>query len=186
MKIPFTSKLDKSFYEKHYIDRFFCVCEYTGMMRKAIIRFKSYGKAASFRTFGLFMTKKLKDKTNVESFDGIVYIPVSNKRLVERGYNQAYLLAKSISKLTGINVIKNVLKRTLDTKSQKELNRTARIENIRGVFKVEKPDKIKEKNILLVDDIMTTGSTLNEASHVLKNAGAKKITAIVLASGRKY
>jgi len=112
----------------------------------------------------------------------IIPIPLSKNKLRKRGYNQAELLAKCLSDKLSVKIISDVLYKIKDTSSQVEIkDRKKRLKNLEGAFKVEGPEKIAGKTIILVDDISTTGATLKEAGHVLKNAGAKKIIGLVVA-----
>jgi len=111
----------------------------------------------------------------------IVPIPLYRRKLKERGFNQAELLARIISKYFNIKLNKNNLKRIKSTQSQTKLSANERIKNVKGVFKVKNGKEFWEKNILLVDDIYTTGATVEEAAKILKRAKAKEIYVFVLA-----
>ena len=114
----------------------------------------------------------------------LVPIPLSRQREAERGFNQAEILAKKIGKAFEIPVCENVLRKIKNVAPQMKLKRSDRLENIKGVFSLrQNVEKIKNKTILLVDDVMTTGATLNEAGGVLKKAGAKNVWGLVLAKG---
>lgn len=112
----------------------------------------------------------------------IVPIPMHHSRERSRGFNQAALIAEKISRNFGIPLEPNVLIRIKNTAPQSGIKSTAeKNKNICGCFSVAKPENIAGKSILLVDDIITSGATLNEACRVLKNAGAKNILALVMA-----
>lgn len=110
-------------------------------------------------------------------------IPLYKRKLRQRGFNQAEEIAKNISLETGGIFLKDVLAKTKPTKNQVELQKSQRKENIRGVFSCRKPDLISGKKIFLVDDVFTTGSTMEEAALALKRAGAKEIWGVVAARG---
>ena len=113
----------------------------------------------------------------------IIPIPLSSKRLYERGYNQSELLAKSIVKhsLQNLQLTTNVLKRK-HTKRQAHTNsKQERKQNARNTFYVRNKHLIKDRDILLIDDIVTTGATLTEARRKLKTSGARSVRAIVVA-----
>lgn len=112
--------------------------------------------------------------------DVVTFIPLHPERLMERGYNQSELLAIYIGEFMGIDVLP-LLKRVKNTGSQTLLRAGERHENIRNAFKAE--ESFEKKSILLVDDILTTGATLNEASRILKENGASFVYAAVFASG---
>ncbi len=111
-----------------------------------------------------------------------VPIPLSGTKFRKRGYNQAEILAKGLSKKFGFPVV-NILRRVRETKSQFSLNKKERAENMAGAFGLRKrfESYIKNKNLLLVDDVLTTGATLSEAAKTLKKNGANKVWGIAFA-----
>lgn len=115
----------------------------------------------------------------------LVPIPLSARRHRERGYNQAELLCKELIKLDGdknFTLEKNVLIKTKETEHQARIKeRSHRLKNLIDSFGVKNPELIKGRNIILIDDITTTGTTLNEAKKILKKSGAKKIIAFTVA-----
>lgn len=113
----------------------------------------------------------------------LVPIPLSRKRLKWRGFNQAEEIAKQLSGFLEIPMSCNTLIKTKNTMPQLNLPQEARKENVKGAFSCEKPEIIKHKKILLIDDVFTTGSTLEEAARILKGAGARDVQGIVVARG---
>jgi len=111
----------------------------------------------------------------------LVPIPLSKKKLKWRGFNQAEEIAKELANYLKIPLISDCLVKIKETKDQVELSEKERRENVRGAFFVKDKTKIEKRNILLVDDVFTTGATMEEAARVLKEAGAKKIVGIVVA-----
>ena len=104
------------------------------------------------------------------------------KKKAIRGYNQAELLAKCLADEIGTIQYKNeILLKILDTKKQSTLNKKERSQNLIGAYKIQNAEIIQNKNIILVDDIFTTGSTANECSKMLKQAGANKICVLTIA-----
>lgn len=120
-------------------------------------------------------------KANLK-IDLITFAPLHPKRLAQRGYNQAEILAQKLSLKTGTE-LKNLLKKTRSTKRQVEMSGKNRRKNLIGAFVLNGKQNIKNKKILIVDDITTTGATLNECALVLKNKGAKEIWGLVVARG---
>jgi ComF family protein len=112
--------------------------------------------------------------------DIVVPVPLSVARLTERGYNQSALLAKPISDAKGISYKPNALKRIRETRSQVDLSLEERWKNVDGAFGAI-PRIVAGKNILLVDDVTTSGATINACSHALITVGAKSIYALTLA-----
>ena len=133
--------------------------------------------------------KMLEEMQELETFQGftrplLIPIPLSKKREKERGYNQSELLCKELSFIDSVSFTfcKNVLYKPFDTKQQtKTRNRSERKNNLCGCFAVRHKEKIKDRNIILIDDIMTTGATIAEARKVLKMSDAKKIVAFTVA-----
>lgn len=112
----------------------------------------------------------------------LIPIPLHPNRQRERGFNQAELVAKYLSNRLGLELAENVLKKNKSTKPQIELRAGERRKNLTGVFAVTSPDLIKNKTIILLDDVKTTGTTLEETAFVLKSAGAKMVWAITVAN----
>jgi competence protein ComFC len=112
----------------------------------------------------------------------IIPIPLSKSRLRKRGYNQTELIANFLSDKLSVRMGTNVLYKAKETISQVEIkDREKRLKNIQGTFKVRNPESIKNKIVILIDDIVTTGATLKEASIMLKQSGAKKVIGLVVA-----
>ncbi len=116
--------------------------------------------------------------------DLIIPVPLHRWRLLKRRYNQAALLARSITKRMDVPVEYDLLQRIKPTQSQGHKNRKERYENLRGAFAVKAGADIKGKNILLVDDVLTTGATVETCAKVLKKAGAEKVFVVTLARTR--
>lgn len=114
--------------------------------------------------------------------DFITFAPLHYRRLATRGYNQSEELASEVALKTKVP-IKNLLIKIKNTKRQVGLKSEARKSNLSGVFKLTNKNLIRGKKIIIVDDILTTGTTLNECAKVLKEAGAKKVWGLVLAKG---
>jgi competence protein ComFC len=133
------------------------------------------------------MMEELSDITIMESFRDSILIPIplSKGRYRERGYNQVELICEQLVKLdNNVNFIleNNVLVKPKDTEHQARIkNRKERLKNIIGSFSTKNENLVKNKNIILIDDILTTGATLTEAKKALKKAGAKKIIAFTIA-----
>lgn len=111
----------------------------------------------------------------------IIPIPLHQRRYLERGFNQSQILAKFIGQYLNIPVVDDALIRTKYTKHQTKLNMSKRLKNITGVFAVNYKQKIIGKKILLIDDVVTTGVSLNEAAKILRQNSAIKVIGLVLA-----
>jgi ComF family protein len=99
----------------------------------------------------------------------------------ERGYNQSLLIAQGISSITKVPVI-NALERLHYSTTQTKLSSNDRMQNVQGIFSIKKADLIRDKRLMLIDDVMTTGSTLEECAHVLLDSGACSVSAFTLAA----
>ncbi len=111
--------------------------------------------------------------------DLLVGVPMSARSERKRGYNQSYLLGEELSRLTAIPFAV-VAEKTRETEQQKSLGRSAREENLKGCFLVKNREAVKGKRLLVVDDAMTTGSTVSELAHVLYRAGALQVDCVTV------
>jgi ComF family protein len=113
--------------------------------------------------------------------DAIIPVPLHPKREKRRGFNQAQVIAKELANLQKVKLLEGVLVKTKNVPPQTFLQLKEREKNVRGAFRVVKKEKIKDRVVLLVDDVYTTGSTVRECSLVLKEAGAKEVKALTIA-----
>ncbi len=113
--------------------------------------------------------------------DFIVPVPLHRARCRERGFDQSEILGEGISQKTNLPLEKGVLKRKKNTKDQTYLNAQQRAENVRDAFSISQPEMVENKKVILVDDVTTTGATLNECARMLQDSGAKSIFAATLA-----
>jgi ComF family protein len=113
----------------------------------------------------------------------LVPVPLHNSRSRSRGFNQAELIARSAARnlSPGLEVDSGILVRKRDTISQVGLSREERMENVRGAFRINAPERVKGRILIVVDDVMTTGTTLSECARVLKRAGAERVWAATVA-----
>ena len=140
---------------------------------KVIYQLKFSGNTAMARAIAE-MAYPLLDNPDFKQCNMIVPVPLYWQRYMLRGYNQSEVLAKMLGKYLNIPV-KSPLKRIRHTTRQATLNREERLKNLKGAFAVPKPEKVAGKIILLVDDVLTTGSTLHACAEALRQAGAKDI-----------
>lgn len=127
------------------------------------------------------VTQQISISPLCNSYDLIVPVPLHRTRLKERGFNQSLLLAKGIAKIYNLPVDYLNLKRVHATTPQVKLKGKDRIKNVRGAFAVQDSNAFKDKRVLLIDDVYTTGATITECSKTLKKAGAKDIKCLTLA-----
>ncbi len=165
----------------YYFQEHLYIFEYQGMIRKIIINYKFNDSSYLYKTIVNFLLKNEKFFQNLKSYDTIIPVPISHKRRKERGYNQSDLIAKEIAKRTQINYQNQCLIKTKNIVEQSKLNKDERQKNIQGVYKLQKLHKIQNKKILLIDDVYTTGSTVNECCKILQQAKPKKVGVLTIA-----
>ena len=153
---------------------------YDEKSKDLILGFKFFDKTENSIVFARWMKNSGKDIFD-SGVDVIIPIPLHYKRLIKRRYNQSGLLAKELSKITNCPVDYDCVTRHKSTRPQVEFLGEARVRNVKNAFVAKYPDRIKGKRILLVDDVMTTGSTLKECALVLKKAGAHSICSLTVA-----
>ena len=161
------------------VDKCLSPLYYHGSVKDSLHRYKFGGATAYADIYSEFIVKCIDE--NQISCDSITWVPLSRRRLRRRGYDQAELLAKLIAKHLGQSPVR-LLKKLRDTPPQ---SKTGSVEkrraNIAGAYACLRPELVQGKQVLLVDDIVTTGATLSEAARVLKKAGAKEVICATLA-----
>ena len=151
-------------------------------MRKSIYRFK-YGKRCEYAAFyAKDICEKLSDEIRMMEADSIIPVPVHASRKRDRGYNQAELIAMELSRFTGIAMHEKLVLRTRKTVPQKELTIQERQNNLKKAFNIS-TNVVKLNRVILVDDIYTTGSTLDAIAMELKRHGVKSVYFIALCIG---
>ena len=116
----------------------------------------------------------------LEDADLILPVPLHCWRLLSRTYNQSALLARRLARMTSVPSAFNTLRRTRETPTQGGLTAAARRQNMARAFKVIRPEQVEDKHVVLIDDVLTTGATLNACARVLKSAGATSVDALVV------
>ena len=154
--------------------------KYEGKVREALLRFKFRGGRGAAEGFGRLLGQCVAEELG-GAFDAVTYAPVSAKRRAARGYDQAYLLARETARHWDAEPL-TLLRKTRDNPPQSGLDAAGRRGNVVGVYEACDPGKIKGKRVLLIDDILTTGSTLSECARVLRAAGAASIVCACLAA----
>lgn len=165
---------EKNFSQHYY---FF---KYEDIIRNQILSYKFKEKPYIYKTITSFFRKKEKNFENLKKYDIILVVPISKCRKKERGYNQSELIAKEISKIILAKIEKDILYKIKNTKPQSTLNKEQRKENAKGAYAVKNISKIENKKILIIDDIYTTGNTVNECAKMLIEKGIKKSNISIL------
>ncbi|MGD9639356.1 MAG: double zinc ribbon domain-containing protein [Alphaproteobacteria bacterium] len=156
---------------------------YDGVGRDLIRAFKYSDRTEACNYFAKLMVNAGRKFFAEEEFkpDYIVPVPIHYKRLLARKYNQSALLARAIALNTGQKVCYDALIRTRNTKPQANFFQKERFKNVKGVFNVNKLEIVKDKKILLIDDVLTTGATVSECAKAMKEQGASKVYVLALA-----
>jgi len=162
---------------------------YDGMLKESIHRLKYIGKTGLAGPLGVLLFGTFARYYESKPVDLIVPIPLYRSKLFKRGFNQSFLLVRNFRRYwlqwkgtePSWKIAPEILVRKRNTKSQTGFNRAERQKNIKGAFVVRKIELVKDRHIVLVDDVHTTGATLTEAGKVLLEAGASSVGSIVVA-----
>ncbi len=166
----------------HFYDRAFSVFVYNDVMQQSIFRFKYRGKQEYADFYAESIYRFLWREIGSFGADALIPVPLHKDRQIKRGYNQASLIAKKLSKFTGIRVEDDLVQRVAATRPQKNLNREERRKNLKRAFLLSQ-NIVKLTRVIIVDDIYTTGSTVDEMSLLLKEAGVREIYVVTVCSG---
>jgi ComF family protein len=154
------------------------VGQFEGPLREAVHQFKYRPCRSLGKPLGDWMV----DRVSVLSgIDAVMPVPLHVKRLRQRGFNQALLLAHRMSERHRVPLSCDNLVRIRPTRPQVELTGDERIKNVKGAFALRQPGEVEDRHVVLIDDVFTTGATMNECAVVLKKAGAARVTAFTLA-----
>ncbi|MCD8038324.1 MAG: ComF family protein [Lachnospiraceae bacterium] len=170
--------------EGHIFDRGVALYDYQSM-KNSIYRFKYKGRCEYADFYAEDIYRRLKNKILAMEADAIIPVPLHRSRLRSRGYNQAELIAKRLSELTGIPMRKNLVKRVRKTVPQKKLDARGRQNNLKKAFNI-KSDVVKLNKAILVDDIFTTGSTMDAVAGELKRRGVERVYFVALCIGEGF
>ena len=181
-RIKYTGRAAEKFPGEFSFDSARSIVVYEGPIKEAIHKLKFRNKKALADPLIELVTIYL-DK-NCRAFDDaqlVLPVPLFGSREKGRGYNQSVFFANAVSGYLNIELNENVLVRVRNTKPQFELKRPDRFANVKDAFEIANGEIVKGKNIVLVDDILTTGATASECAKVLKSAGAGKVSVLTLA-----
>ena len=153
---------------------------YGDHVRDALHAFKFGGRRALAEPLGALLAE-LGPALPLDAVDVLVPVPLHPRRLRERGFNQAWLLARQLAAVWGVTARADVLARRLSTAPQTDLGAEARRLNVRGAFTVRRPELVAGRHVLLVDDILTTGATAAECALALRSGGAATVGIITVA-----
>lgn len=170
-------------YDDKFFDEHLWIYEYKDEVREKIIDYKFNNKSYLYRTFLQIILSTENVCNYIKKFDILIPVPIHKKRAKKRGYNQSELIAKGIAKnIKSIQLQTNIIEKVKNIKPQSTLSKDMRIENVKNAYRLKKCDIcLKNKNILLIDDVFTTGSTVNECAKILLQTECNKVSIITLA-----
>lgn len=153
--------------------------QYDDASRRMILAFKHGGHTDRLHSFAAQMHRA--GRTALAHADLLIPVPLHRTRLIKRRFNQSALLARALSKRSDVPMDAHLLLRERKTPSQGGLSAAGRRRNVQGAFTVTQPEQIVGKRLILIDDVMTTGATLESCARTLKRAGAARVDAVCLA-----
>jgi len=163
----------------NYLSNVIAAYPYSGILKSMFGRYKFRGEWGLAEVFSKLLIQKAKPFIKKDDFDLLVPVPLSGKRMLERGYNQSALMGKPFAEYFGIEYSAKALFRIKNTKRQSELASNQRNKNVYGAFLAEKK-AVEGKKILLLDDIYTVGATMGECARTLLLSSAKQVSGICL------
>lgn len=168
--------------KKHYNTRITSAFVYTDRAKDAVVKLKKEYNSGNAKTLALYMVASINQDFPAVGFDAVVSVPPRKKKRKENGYDQAGCLARAVASRLGISYIPRAMAQTGVSRKQSTLSYSARIENVKGRFAVRNKQAIKNKTILLIDDVCTSGATLEECAKMLRQGGAYSVYAATLAT----
>jgi len=163
-----------------YFDRARAPLLYNGPIVQAVIALKFMHRIELADFFARLLLYYMKMEMEREKVDGIVPVPLHYRRFYSRGFNQSEEIGRILAGWMRVPLWTEVLRRARATKPQTRLAHADRLKNVQDAFVIFHSDPVKEKHVLLLDDVYTTGSTLNACARALKEAGVSKVTALTL------
>ncbi len=169
--------------ERYFFARARAAGVYEGVLRECIHFFKYRKKAYLAHPLGELLIDGMSSDEDLREADFLVPVPLDGRRFREREFNQAHLLAQVVSRDFKIPISSRNLRRVRSAPPQTQLSRKEREKNVKGLFEVRNREKYEGRKILLIDDVFTTGATVNECARVLKGAGAEEVSVLTVARG---
>lgn len=163
--------------------RIYSVCIYEGIIKQSIHLFKYKNKLSLAKPLGRLMVEFAGNFLNMQEINLVLPVPLHSRKLRLRQFNQAQLLAGCLSRAFSKKLVANLLIKIKQGPAQVSLKRRARLQNVQGSFKVRNVSLLKNKNVLLIDDVLTTQATAGECRRVLLAAGANRVDVLTLARG---
>lgn len=166
-----------------YFDEHFFMFKYEKEIREEILKYKFDEKSYMYKSYAKILFEDNILRSNfIDKYDCIISVPIHKRRFKERGYNQSELIARELSLKLGKKYYSDILIKNKNIVAQSSLDRLNRVRNIKDAFVFGKNiNHIRKKNVVLFDDVFTTGATVNECARVLKEAGANFVGVLTIA-----
>jgi ComF family protein len=164
-----------------YFDRAFSAAYYEGVMKEAILQLKFHQKVGLGKYLAEVLIAQIPATLNIADYQCILPVPLHATHQKRRGYNQSQILAQHLARHYGLQLVQQNLLRIRQIKTQSQIKgRQARKDNVKNAFYVKSPQAIHKQRVILVDDVLTTGATVNECAKMLKRAGAASVLVLTL------
>lgn len=166
-----------------YLDSWLAMWYYENNVRRSLLRYKFYGKRSFAQGYGRLLAMRLLQERDGQ-YDLIAWVPISWRRRLSRGYDQVELLAKAVGRELGMEPVRCLRKCRHNPPQSGIKGKAERRANVLGVYEPVDPERFRGRRVLLLDDILTTGATMEECARVLLTAGATEIHAVAIAAAR--
>lgn len=157
-----------------------------GMAQRLLHQLKYHGNKEIGHYLGLKFGKNILNHKALDQIDLIIPMPLHKKRLLSRGYNQSEWIARGLSESTQVPVNSEIVSRTVNTVSQTKKSRIERWKNVEGIFSISLPEQLENKHLLLIDDTITTGSTLEALGQAILKQANCKLSVAAIACTQSY
>jgi ComF family protein len=166
-----------------FVEEWAALWHYDGNARKSLLRYKFYCRRNYAQNYGRLLAMRI-DRQWEQGFDVISWVPISRRRKLRRGYDQVELLARAVCRELNVPCVRCLKKIRHNPPQSGIVGQAQRRANVLGVYAAVKPEQFRDKRILLLDDIITTGATVSEAARVLLTAGAQEVYCVAVAAAK--
>ena len=168
-----------------FLDSWLAVWHYEGQVRRSLLRYKFYNRRHYAASYGRLLAMMIAREREGE-FDLITWVPISRWRKLRRGYDQVELLAQAVCAELQMEPVPTLCKIRHNPPQSGIVGQAQRRANVLGVYEAVEPESFKDKRVLILDDIITTGATLSECARVLLTAGAKEVHCAAIAAVKEH
>lgn len=195
LSLPYThlraraaNPLERLFWGDHRVERVSAFLWYKPeyAVARAVQAFKYGGRRDLAIAFGKAMARDLLSTDFFTTIDALVPVPLARQRLAQRGYNQSHCLAQGVEAETGIPLLDDTIVRVVDNPSQTRLDPTQRRDNVRDIFAIAHPEALRGRHILLIDDVITVGATLESLLRTLQPIDDLRVSILTLCAAGAY